>query len=97
MKFKDLKQVEHCIWFLCVLIILLFAGSYFLHFIFFYGFLVSLAALYFVMFRYWKCPHCGKNIWFNFDAPCRGCGKDVFEEPEKKPKNTEERSGFLNW
>ncbi|MBQ7795412.1 MAG: hypothetical protein IJ374_02470 [Lachnospiraceae bacterium] len=97
MNLKDLKQVERCILLLCVVIALLFAGSYFVNFMLFYGFLAALVVLIYVMVRYWKCPHCGKNIWYNFDAPCRHCGKDVFEEPEKKPKNTKERTGFFNW
>lgn len=97
MKFKNLKQVERTILILSVLVIALFAGAYFINFALFYGFLGCLAFLFYVMIRYWKCPHCGKHIWYNFDAPCRECGKNVFEEPEKKPKNTEERSGFFNW
>lgn len=97
MKFKNLKQVEQTILALSAGVILLFVCSYFISFVFFYGFLACLAVLLYVWSRYWKCPHCGRNLWYNFDAPCRHCGKNVFEEPEKKPKNTEERTGFFNW
>lgn len=95
MKFKDMKQVEHTLLFLSLVVIVTFTCSYFIHFIFFYGFLTSLAALLVVWIGYWKCPHCGKNLWYNFDAPCRGCGKNIFEKPEEKPKNIKENTGFF--
>lgn len=97
MDFKDLKQVERLLLVLGCLTMGLFAAGYFLGMLFFCGFLLSMAALLAVWIGFWKCPHCGKRLWYNFDAPCRSCHMDVFEKSGEKPKNTKERTGFFRW
>ncbi len=97
MDFKNLKQVERLIFGLAALTILFFCAGYFVHIFFFYLFLVCILAYVFVWTAFWKCPHCHRRLWMNFDGTCRNCRKDIFEEPAEKLKNTEERTGFFNW
>lgn len=97
MDFKNLKQVERLIFGLAALTILFFCAGYFIHMLFFYLFLACILAYFVVWVAFWKCPHCGRRLWMNFDGPCRHCHRNVFEKPEEKPKNTEERTGFFKW
>lgn len=97
MDFKDLKQVERLIFSLASLTILFFLAGYFIHMLFFYVFLICILAYVVVWVKFWKCPHCGKRLWMNFDGSCRYCYRDIFEKPEEKPKNAKERTGFFNW
>ena len=94
---KNLRTVERLLLILGCLSMVFFAAGYFFGMFFFICFLAAMAALFIVWIGFWKSPHCGRRLWYNFDAPCRGCQKNVFEEPEKKPKNTAERTGFFGW
>lgn len=95
MDLKNMKLVERLLMILGCLSIACFVAGYYINMIFFYCFLVCAAALFAVWTGFWKCPHCGKHLWYNFDAPCKGCHRNIFEEPEKKLKNTKEKSGFF--
>lgn len=95
MDVKNLKHVERILMGLGSMAILCFIAGYFVNLFFFYCFLGCSAALFAVWLGFWKCPHCGKHLWYNFDAPCRGCHKNIFDQPEKKLKNTKEKTGFF--
>lgn len=97
MVLKDLKKVERLLMALGCLTMVLFVAGYFWGMFFFGCFLISMVLLFTVWIGFWKCPHCNRRLWYNFDAPCRNCGKNVFEKPVEKPKNTEERTGFFGW
>lgn len=94
---KNIKNVERLLMFLGCLSIGCFGAGYFIDMFFFYCFLLSTASLLIIWIGFWKCPHCGKHLWYNFDAPCRKCGRNIFEKPDPKLKNTRERTGFLGW
>ncbi len=93
---KNMKTVERLLFLLSGVSMLLFVVGYWVKPLFL-GFLLSIAVFFVVWVGFWKCPHCGRRLWLTFDAPCKHCGKNVFEAPEQKPKNTEERRGFFGW
>ena len=97
MDMKDLRKVERIMMGLALADMLLFAAGYFLGILFFYTFLACSCILLSVWLLYWKCPHCGRKLWWNFDLPCKHCQEDIYQKPLSKPKNVEERTGFFHW
>ena len=97
MKNMTMRQREHLLLWLALADTALFVGSYFLGVVLFYVLLFCSAALVAVWLLLWRCPHCGKQLWWNFDLPCKHCGEDIYRPKEEKPRNSQERTGFFGW
>lgn len=97
MDMKNLRQVERLLMVLALTDMVLFAAGYFFGVVFFFAFLLCTGALLGVWLLFWKCPHCGRKLWWNFDLPCKHCQEDIYQKPPAKPKNIHERTGFFNW
>lgn len=97
MDLKDMHRVEHLLIGMALADTALFAAGYFWGIIFFYGFLICTAALLCIWIGFWRCPHCGQQLWWNFDLPCKHCGEDIYRKPAPKPINIQEHTGFFGW
>lgn len=95
MKNMTMRQKKHLLLSLAFADAALFVGGYLWGNGMFYAFLLCGIALVVVWAALWRCPHCGRQLWWNFDLPCKHCGKDIYRPIEESPHGSKENTGFF--